>query len=86
MSVGQMAVALWAINAHLYDGVEVKDALRIEKEFLELVETSEPMLINAITVNGVMSERVESELQQLLQDFRQSFAQSKENSSVSEGK
>ena len=44
------------------------------------------MLINAITVNGVMSERVESELQQLLQDFRQSFAQSKENSSVSEGK
>lgn len=86
MSVGQMAVALWAINAHLYDGVEVKDALRIEKEFLELVETSEPMLINAITVNGVMSERVESELQQLLQDFRHSFAQSKENSSVSEGK
>ena len=86
MSVGQMAVALWAINAHLYDGVEVKDALRIEKEFLELVETSEPMLINAITVNGVMSKRVESELQQLLQDFRQSFAQSKENSSVSEGK
>lgn len=86
MSVGQMAVALWAINAHLYDNVEVKDALRIEKEFLELVETSEPGLINTITVNGVMSEEAESKLQQLLQDFRQSFAQPEENSSVGEGK
>ena len=86
LSVGQMAVALWAINAHLYDNVEVKDALRIEKEFLELVETSEPGLINTITVNGIMSDEAESKLQQLLQDFRQSFAQPEENSSVGEGK
>ncbi|MFH4354315.1 MAG: F0F1 ATP synthase subunit alpha [Neisseriaceae bacterium] len=73
LSVGQMAITLWAINEHVYDDVKIADALRLESEFLELIQTAHPEIIHHIDRSGVMSEEDERILKAEMQTFKKTF-------------
>ncbi|MBN3859002.1 F0F1 ATP synthase subunit alpha [Neisseriaceae bacterium PsAf] len=74
LSVGEMVVTLWSINAHAYYDVEVANALRFEREFLEFVKTSHPEIVQDMDKTGVMSEEAEQVLTKAMESFKKSFA------------
>ena len=73
LSVGEMALTLWAINNSVYDDVPVPKALSFEAQFLSFVRNNHPDLIKQIDETGALSEENEKLLSEAAGNFKKDF-------------
>ncbi len=73
LSVGEMALTLWAINSSVYDDVPVSKALSFENQFLSFVRNNYPELIKQVDESGALSEENEKLLSEAAGNFKKDF-------------
>lgn len=72
-SLAQEVVILFAAVRGFLDKVPVERIKEFEKEYLHLLETQEPELLNAINLTGVLSSEHEEKLKTFLDEFLNRF-------------
>ena len=70
MAVSEMAITLHAINKGLFDDVEVKKALDVEKQMQSYVKQKHAALVNKIETTTELDADAELALTKAIEDFK----------------
>lgn len=73
LSVAEIALTLWAINNGSYEDINIKDALKFEKEFLEFIKDKNSNILYEINSSGILSQDNEKLLDKELKKFKSIF-------------
>ncbi len=74
LSVWEEALVLFAINIGAYDGVDVKDALKIEKAMQDYMKVNHQDLMDHIEQTKALSPEDEESLKKAIEEFKKSGA------------
>lgn len=74
LQVWEQALVLFAVNIGAYDGVEVKDALRIEKAMRDFMKQKHTALVDRIESTKDLSKDDEAALTAAIEDFKKNGA------------
>lgn len=77
LSVSEMALTLWSINKGFYEDINIKDALKFEKEFLKFIKSQNSNILNEINSSSVLSKENEAILDQEIITFKATFNSNK---------
>jgi F-type H+-transporting ATPase subunit alpha len=72
LQVWEQAVTLYAVNNGFFDDVEVKDALTVEKNLREFLQTKHTALVERIESTKDMSKDDEKAMTDAIKDFKKS--------------
>ncbi len=72
LSIWEQALVLFAIDIGAYDGVEIKDALKMEKAMQDYMKVNHPDLIERIEKEKVLSKDDEKLLKEAVEAFKKS--------------
>jgi F-type H+-transporting ATPase subunit alpha len=70
MSVGQMAVSLFAVNEGYLDDVDVKKVVDFERALQTFIKTAHGELLEKINSTGDYNPEIEQALHAALKDFK----------------
>jgi F-type H+-transporting ATPase subunit alpha len=70
MSVGQMAVSLFAVNQGYLDDVEVNKVVDFEHALQSYMKSAQAGLLERIDASGDYSEEIEQALHTAIKDFK----------------
>lgn len=73
LSIGEMALTLYAANNGYYSEVPINKVLQFEREFLAYVSSNANDLLDSINKNADLSKDDEEKLKKLLKDFKTIF-------------
>lgn len=76
LSVAEIALTLWSINYGAYEDISVKDALKFEKEFLDLIKLQNSKILDDINSSGTLSDENEKILKQEIGTLKDVFIHS----------
>ncbi len=72
LSIWEQALVLFAIDIGAYDGVEIKDALKVEKAMQDYMKINHAELIERIEKEKVLSKEDEKTLREAVETFKKS--------------
>jgi F-type H+-transporting ATPase subunit alpha len=70
MSIGQMAVSLFAVNEGYLDDVDVKKVVDFERALQTYIKTAQAALLDRINSSGDYNPEIEQGLHAALKDFK----------------
>jgi F-type H+/Na+-transporting ATPase subunit alpha len=72
--VEKQVVSLFIATSGLIDDIPVAEIRRFEKEFLQLVETSQPNILQSISEKKALDDAIRSEIKKAAESFKERFA------------
>jgi F-type H+-transporting ATPase subunit alpha len=76
MPVEQQVMSVYAVTGGFLDRVPVDDAKRFEREFLQYMETRHQQVGEHLRSEGTLTEEIEQELKEAIEEFLKTFAPS----------
>lgn len=76
LNLGEMVVALFAIEHHAYEGIAVDQALQFEAELIKYAKVSHQEILDRIDSSGAISSEDERSLKELVSKFRDTYTTS----------
>jgi F-type H+-transporting ATPase subunit alpha len=70
MTVGNMAVSLFAVEKGYLDDVDLKDVVAFEKDLQDYVSSSHAGTLNSINEKFSYDKEVENKLHEILKEFK----------------
>jgi len=75
MEIEKQVLVIWAASNGYADHVPVEDVRNFEAELLKFVENSHPGLLQAIREKKSLTDKIKSDLEQVLKDFKDNWAE-----------
>jgi F-type H+-transporting ATPase subunit alpha len=82
MDVEKQVLMIWAANNGHTDDIPVHEVRKFEAELLRFVENSHPGVLQALRDKKAVTEEIEKDLEQLLKDFKDLWAEKAQAAAV----
>jgi F-type H+-transporting ATPase subunit alpha len=76
MAVDEQVMSIYAVTSGYLDRIPVDDAKRFEREFLQYMETRHQQVGEHLRTEGTLTEEIEQELKESIEEFLRTFAPS----------
>jgi F-type H+/Na+-transporting ATPase subunit alpha len=73
-SAEKQVLSLFIATSGLIDNIPVSDVRRFEKEFLQFVESSQPVILKSISEKKALDDSIKGEIKKAVETFKERFA------------